>query len=91
MTVRGPRYSRQELRRRAEVIFERDIRPSLAGHADQEFVLIEVETGDYEIDADQRAASDRLHARHEDAQVWARRVGSPHAIRLGRGAAGRLP
>jgi hypothetical protein len=35
------------------------------------------------VDRDEIAASDRLLARHPDAQVWMRQIGSPHARRFG--------
>jgi hypothetical protein len=86
-----PGYSREEFARRGEQIFERDIRPTLSGARDEDFVLIDVETGDYEIDAADIVALHRLLARRPDAQVWMRRVGSPYAHRLGlrRGSAAR--
>ena len=45
-------------------------------------VLIDIETGEYESDADEIVASDRLLAWRPDAQVWMRRAGSPYAYRL---------
>ena len=83
MTKQGPRYSMEEFARRGEELFHRDIRPQLRDHNELEFVLIDIETGDFEVDADQLTASDRLLARRPDAQVWMRRVGSPYALRFG--------
>jgi hypothetical protein len=77
------RYSREEFARRGEEIFAREIEPHTHGKNPRDFVLIDIESGDYEIDADEIVASDRLLARRPDAQVWMRRVGSPHAHRLG--------
>jgi hypothetical protein len=57
-----PRYSKEEFARRGEAIFERDIRPHLKPGHDEVFVLIDIETGAYEIDADELRASDRLRA-----------------------------
>jgi hypothetical protein len=83
VTSTGPRYSEAEFARRGEEVFERDIRPMLEGARPTDFVLIDIETGDYEIDPDEQAASDRLLARRPGAQVWMRRVGSPYARRFG--------
>src|SRR5712692_3625955 len=83
MAVNRPRYSKEEFARRGEAIFERDIRPKLKGANPRDFVLIDIETGAYEVDADEMAASDRLDARVPDAQVWMRRVGSPYARSFG--------
>lgn len=83
MAALQPRYSMEEYARRGEEIFERVIRPHVQSEDPTHFVLIDIETGDYEIDADEMAASDRLLARRPDAQVWFRLVGSPYARRFG--------
>jgi len=80
-----PRYSQEEFARRGEEIYEKEILPRLEGEDPSKFVLIDIETGDYEVDADELAASDRLLARHPDAQVWFRRVGSRPVRRFGSG------
>ena len=77
------RYSREELARRGDEIFEHDIRPQLVPGDEQKLILIDVDTGAYEIDDDEHAAFGRLRARRPDAQVWMRRVGSPYARRFG--------
>lgn len=82
-TKREPRYSKEEFRQRGEDIFERRIRPNLQRQNSQHFVLIDIETGDFEIDADEDAASDRLLARLPDAQIWMRRIGSRSARKFG--------
>jgi hypothetical protein len=74
--TRGPRYSKDEFARRGEAIFEKEIRPKLKNENLRDFVLIDIETGAYEIDSDEDVASDRLRARVPDAQIWMRRVGS---------------
>ncbi len=50
---------------------------------ESKFVVIDIETGAYEIDADEVAASDRLLARYPNAQIWLRQVGSRYARRFG--------
>jgi hypothetical protein len=79
---RQDRPSNEETARCAEEIFERDIRPNLAGKDERWFVAIDIETGDYEVDPDLLAASDRLKARKPDAYLWLRRVGSPCAFHM---------
>jgi hypothetical protein len=81
------RYSKDEFARRGEAIFARDIRPHLAGRDENEFVAIDIETGAYEVDADELAACDRLLARVPGAQTWLRRVGSRSARHFGGRAA----
>jgi hypothetical protein len=78
-----PRYSKEEFARRGDAIYERDIRPLVEPHNNGKFVVIDIETGAYEMDADELTASDRLLARVPNAQIWLRRVGSRYARRFG--------
>lgn len=78
-----PAYHRDEVARRGDELYECQILPRLGAEAEGQFVLIDVETGDYEVDSDELAASDRLLARHPDAQVWTRQAGSRYARRFG--------
>ncbi len=83
MAAIRPRYSKEEFANRGDAIYERELRP-LLGHEDEgKYVAIDIETGAYEIDADELAAADRLLARVPTAQTWLRRVGSRHARRIG--------
>lgn len=82
MTIR-PRYSREEFARRGDEIYERDVASRLAPDDEGKFVLIDIETGAYEVDRDEVVASDRLLSRLPDAQVWFRQVGSRYAHRFG--------
>lgn len=83
MATTAPRYSKEEFARRGDRIFERKIRPFVeVGHED-DFVAIDIETGAFEIDRDELAASDRLLARVPKAQIWLRRVGSRYARHFG--------
>ncbi len=84
MAPTQPRYSKEEFARRGDEIYERDIRPQLKTEDEGKFAVIDIETGAYEIDVDELTASDRLLARHPDAQVWLRQVGSRYARRFGR-------
>jgi hypothetical protein len=78
-----PRYSKEEFARRGDEIYERDIRHLVEPKRNGEFVLIDIATGDYEVDADEMAASERLLSRLPNAQVWFRRIGKPYARRFG--------
>jgi hypothetical protein len=64
-------------------VYESDIRPIVGEANNGKFVAIDIETGAYEIDSDELAASDRLLARVPDAQVWLRRIGSRYVRRFG--------
>ena len=79
-----PRYSKEEFARRGDQIYEREVEPRLAPGDEGKFVLIDIDTGHYEVDPDELVASDRLLSRNPDAQIWLRRVGSRYARRFGR-------
>jgi hypothetical protein len=81
-----PRYSKEEFARRGDELYEREVLPRLRPEDAGKYALIDIETGDFEIDRDELAASDRLLARKPDAQVWFRRVGSRYARRFGHAA-----
>lgn len=83
MTIAQPRYSKEEFARRGDTIYERNIQPHIDAGDTGKFVAIDLNTGAYEIDADELVASDRLYARHPDAQIWLTRVGSGYARRFG--------
>jgi hypothetical protein len=83
------RYSKDEVARRGDERYEREVRPHLKAEDEGKFVVIDIETGAYEIDSNELAASDRLLASHPDAQVWLRRVGSDYVRRFGPRVQGR--
>jgi len=83
MAAIRPRYDKEEFARRGEAIFEKDIRPIVGAAIPRDFVVIDIETGAFEIDPNELAASDRLLARLPNAQIWVRRVGSRYTRHFG--------
>jgi hypothetical protein len=83
MTVLKPKYSKEEFARRGDEIYMRDIRPYLKKEDVGKFAVIDIETGEYEIDADELTASDRLLSRRPAAQVWLVQIDSRYARRFG--------
>jgi hypothetical protein len=70
----GPRYPADEYRRRAVEQYakiKQDVDPGNKG----KILAIDIETGEYEIDADQLEAAERLFARLEDPQIFYFRIG----------------
>ena len=55
---------------------------------DGKYVAIDIETGDYEIDADDYAATGRMLARRPGARLWLMRAGYPTAYRIARHSGG---
>lgn len=70
---------RDEIARRGDEIYDSRVRPHLGPGDKGKFVLIDIESGDHELDRDEIAASDHLLARHPDARVWMVQVGSQYA------------
>ena len=83
MSTRGPRYPMEEFARRGDAIYDRDLQPAIERDHFGKFVAIDIETGAYEVDANELAASRRLRSRIPDAQTWMRRVGSPSVHHFG--------
>jgi len=83
MTVRRPRYSKEEFARRGNEIYERHIRPQVEAGNHGMIVAIDIETGANELAEDVLTASDRLLARYPDAQAWFVRIGARAVHRFG--------
>jgi hypothetical protein len=76
-------YTAEEIAARGEALYEQRIRAKVeAAHAGK-FVVVDIETGDYEVDADDLAATKRALAKRPDAILYGLRIGSPTAYRLG--------
>lgn len=83
MSTTHPRFDKEEFARRGDSIYDRQIRPIVERNHEGDFVVIDIETGEYEVDPSELAASDRLLTRMPSAQIWIRRVGSRHARHFG--------
>jgi hypothetical protein len=83
MTATQPRYSKEEFSRRGDAIYDRDLAAVLEPQRTGDFVVIDIETGAFEVDANEVVATERLLKRVPSAQIWLRRVGSRVARRFG--------
>jgi hypothetical protein len=77
------RYGKEEFARRGDEVYETQVRPHLKPEDEGKFAAIDIESGAYELDADELGACDRLNARIPDAQIWLVRVGSRYVHRFG--------
>lgn len=91
MIVRQPRYSKEEFARRGDEIYEHDVRTNVGPHDYGKFVAIDIESRQWEMDADERAAGDHLLSRVPDAQMWMTRVGFGYTRRFGGASLRRRP
>jgi hypothetical protein len=83
MTVRQPRYSKEEFARRGDEIYESQVRPQIEEGNHGRIVAIDIETGAFELADDTITATDRLYERVPDAQPWVIRIGYRAVFRFG--------
>jgi hypothetical protein len=84
-TAAGPnrkRYPDEEFARRGPEVYRRVVLPRLTPADAGKFVVLDIETEAFEVDADKLAAVLRLHARVPGAQGWLERVGGAAPTRM---------
>ena len=70
-----PRYTTEEIAARGKAIYDAQIRAKVEPQYTGKFLIIDIETGDYEMDEDEFAASRRAHDKHPDGAFFGLRVG----------------
>lgn len=83
MPVRQPRYTLDEAARIGDEIYNRDIKPIVEPDHIGKFVAVDIETGKWEMDADEMIAGDKMFAHTPDAQVWMVRTGYGYLHKFG--------
>jgi hypothetical protein len=78
-----PRYSSDEIIEQGQALYDQQIRDKVEPQHNGKFLVLDIETGEYEIDADSVAAIDRATAKHPDPALYLLRVGFPTAVTLG--------
>jgi len=76
-------YTPKEVSSRGEAIYEQQIRDKVETKNKGKFLVIDIETGKYEIDADDLMATKRLLAKRPDAILYGLRIGFPTAYQIG--------
>jgi hypothetical protein len=76
-------YSPEEIEARGEEIYEQQIRQRVETGNKGKFVVIDIETGEYELDEDDLQATKRALAKRPDAVLYGVRIGYPTAYNLG--------
>lgn len=75
--------SKEEFAALAKEIYYRDIRPRVIDEHRGEFLVLDVESGDYEVDEEMLDAEDNLRLRHPQGRFYGIRVGFKAAVTLG--------
>lgn len=70
-----PRFSREEIARRGDDLYERSIHTRVKDDFDGKIVVMDIETGEYEIVDTMLEGADRLQARRPDATLYSLRIG----------------
>jgi hypothetical protein len=83
MTVGELKYSKEEFARRGNEIYETHVRPQVEEGNHGKIVVIDIETGAFELAKDTMIASDKLLERYPDAQIWRVRIGHKGVHRFG--------
>lgn len=73
----------QEVAQRGTEIYEQQIKAQVEDGNRGKFLVINIETGEYEIDADDVLAAKRAKFRFPDAPLFTLRVGRATAYRIG--------
>lgn len=77
------RHSKEEFARRGDAIYEEKVRPHVKEDDDGKFAAIDIESGEFAIDADELKACHKLRRRIPAAQIWMVRIGYRHVHRFG--------
>ena len=80
-------YTIDEICDRAKKIYKEQIKHLVEPEHNGKFIVIDVETGDYEIDEDEIAADERLYERQPKAVGYLGKIGCEAAYRIGFGGA----
>ena len=78
-----PRYSSHEIAERGQTLYEQQLRSQVEPGNIGKFLVIDIETGEYEIDQDELAALKRAKAKRPDAPRYLLRIGYHGAYQLG--------
>ncbi len=79
MAVRQRRYSKEELARRGQQLYQSQIKNKIETGNEGKIVAIDIETGAFQIAENVLSATNKLFERFPDAQPWVIRIGH-HAV-----------
>lgn len=77
------RFTADEIAERGKALYAQQISPRIEEDNRGNYLVINIETGEYEIDSDRLTASDKAAAKYPGAALFAMRVGYPTLGRLG--------
>jgi hypothetical protein len=78
-----PRFTRDEVAARARAIYDQQIRAQVEPEHIGKFLVIDIETGDYEMDEDDVTAMKRAAQKHAADALYGMRIGYRTMGRIG--------
>jgi hypothetical protein len=78
-----PQYTKEEIAARGQAIYEQQLRSKLEPEHAGKYLVINIDTGDYEIGEDGLAVSKRAYAKYPGAPLYGTRVGERAWGRIG--------
>lgn len=85
MKLTLPLFLRRGIASRGHYIYRTRVRPLHHPARKGDFVEIDIDSGDYEIDEDGLQTTKRLLARRPNARLWGERIGYKAVVRFGGG------
>ncbi len=76
-------YTMEEVAARGEAIYAEQLREQVEAGNHGKFLVLDIETGDYEIEAEDARATHRILARRPAAVLYGLRIGHRAAYRMG--------
>lgn len=83
VSMPNPPYTPDEVVRRGKDLYEKQIRAQVEQQHHGDIVVIDIDSGDFEVAADHLTAARRARAKHPDGALFAVRVGYPALARIG--------
>lgn len=83
-----PRFDKEEIATRGEALYEQQIRAQVEPQHVGKFLIVDIETGEYEVDDDDIEATNRARAKHPDGAFYGMRVGYRTSGTLGASSVG---
>lgn len=74
----------EEIAQRGQMLFDQVVSSKLQSRSPKDYVVINVDSGDFEAGSDSLSATRRLQERHPGAtRIWGRFVGSAVSLKFG--------
>lgn len=77
------RYTSEEIGRQGQKLYEQHIRAQVEDRFYGQFLVIDIDSGDYEVDSKELSALERARTKHPEGLFYLMRIGASAAYRIG--------